>query len=133
MLQKVYYLLIEYTIVYFKNSNLKEVPNDIIKLIQDMIKINSEERKDLNNIIDEYEEVRKRYQNLMNGTYNRNAAIFSERTRTKEEDFFGKRSDSFNMQNNRRAKRSDSFKEGFIYVNAAEGTKVTKQKRLIEV
>ncbi len=80
---------------YFNNSNMREVPNDMIKLIEDMIHINPNERKDLNRILEEYVELKMRFQNLISGTYTRHVASFANRTRSLSDHRLGKRSDSF--------------------------------------
>jgi serine/threonine protein kinase len=81
---------------YFNNSNLREVPSDMIKLIEDMIQINPNERNDLIKIIEEHVELNMRYQNLISGTYSRNVASFANRTRSLSDyNKLGKRSDSF--------------------------------------
>ena len=80
---------------YFNNSNLRENPADIIQLIQDMIRVNSNERKDLNTIIEEYPELKNRSQQLIDGTYQRNASLFAKRTRSFSDKRVAKRSDSY--------------------------------------
>lgn len=80
---------------YLKNSNMKNIPNEMILLISDMIRQNSQDRKDLNTIIEEYGELKARYMNYLEGTYSRNAAFFAEITRSTKELRDTKRSDSF--------------------------------------
>jgi hypothetical protein len=64
---------------FFNNSNLKEIPINIIRLIEDMICINPDKRKDLNCLIEDYFELKNRYLNLLNGTYIRNTSLFAEK------------------------------------------------------
>ena len=81
---------------YFNNSNLIDIPNDIIMLIEDMIRVNSNERKNLNSLLEDYIELKNRYQNLLNGNYQRNTNFLGTRT-------------IMNTLSNVRDKRSDSF------------------------
>jgi serine/threonine protein kinase len=54
---------------FLRNSNLKQMPNNLINLIQDMIIYESHERKDLNYLIENYPELRSRYERLSRNIY----------------------------------------------------------------
>lgn len=63
---------------YFINSNLKEIPNSIINLIQDMIEFFPKDRKDLNHFINNYMDLKIRYDKLINNEYTRSFKTFLE-------------------------------------------------------
>lgn len=82
---------------YFKNSNLKDVKDleEFIKLIKDLMELNPNKRKDLDMIISEYNELAKRYSEMLNGAYNRKAKDFAQATRPLVFERTANRSDSF--------------------------------------
>jgi len=61
---------------FLRNSNLKEIPINLIYLIQDMIVFDSKNRRDLNFLIDNYPELRFRYERLLRNEYSKSYSNF---------------------------------------------------------
>lgn len=89
---------------FLRNSNLNEIPDRLIDLIQDMIAFESINRKDLNYLIDNYPELRFRFEKLSRNEYARSySSFFKSETLISE------------LDDNIISKRSDSCKLSFNY------------------
>ena len=83
---------------FYFNSNIKEIPEEMLRLIYDMISFNSNNRKELNYFFENYPELKKRYGNLKNNNYKRSYENFIKYLDSEEEkdlQFSIKRSNSY--------------------------------------
>ena len=84
---------------FFVNSNLKKIPGKIFDLINEMICFNVNERKDLLYFLENYFEIKKRFENLKNINYKRSYENFLTQIISEDD-----------LEINIIAKRSNSYK-----------------------
>lgn len=70
---------------FFQNSNLKEIPSSFFRLIQDMITVDLASRRDLQYILENYTELRIRFESLKKNEYNKSYLNFIKSGLVKDE------------------------------------------------
>lgn len=69
---------------YFENGNIKDIPASMISLLHDMINSDSNSRKDLKYLIENYIELKTRFERLNTNKYTKSYANFLRKIEFKE-------------------------------------------------